>query len=198
MCGVSAEARVNATGLRASRRGRRRRDCGQPAPSGGLVVGPQDLGDRLAVPVLLVAPARQEGRDLGVAVGPGGEEVAQVARGVSLHVVHVAEAAQGGGVERMPAEGLEVDVVHLRGGPSAGSGSRCRWSRLLFDTRPPAGCVGSGVPGSQVPGARVRPGGRRPGSGLPSGRGPPRHPGRRAAPKNLTTCSSSRRPATPP
>ena len=114
MCGVSAEAMVNATGLRASRRRHATPRRRQSVPARGLVVGPQDLRDGLTVPVLLVAPAGQEGRDLGVAVGPGGEQVAQVAGGVPLHVVHVAEAAHGVRVEGVPAEGLEVDVVHLQ------------------------------------------------------------------------------------
>ena len=40
------------------------------------------------------SPTGEEGGDLGVAVGPGDEHVAQVADGVVLHVVHVAQAAQ--------------------------------------------------------------------------------------------------------
>ena len=114
---------------------------GQAAPAGGLVVGLQDLGDGLAVPVLLVAPARQEGGDLGIAVGPGGEQVAQVAGGVPLHVVHVAQAPQGVGVERVAGGRPRSRCRRPRGGPTAGSGSRYRWSRLLFGARPRGGCV---------------------------------------------------------
>ena len=59
--------------------------------------GPRGPADRLAVPVLLVAPAGQEGGDVGVPVGPGEQEVPQVAHGVALDVVHVAQAPEGVG-----------------------------------------------------------------------------------------------------
>ena len=131
----------------------------QPVPTGGLVVGAQDLADGLAVPVLLVAPAGEEGRDLGVAVGPGDEQVPQVAGGVTLHVVHVAEAAQGGGVEGVAGGRPRSRCRPPRGGPTAGSGSRYRSSRLFFDTRPPRGCV-SGDSGARAR-FRGRPGSER-------------------------------------
>ena len=58
-------------------------------------MGLEDLADGLAVPHLLEDPAGEEGGDLGVLVGGGEEEIPQVADGVVLDVVHVAQGAEG-------------------------------------------------------------------------------------------------------
>jgi len=42
------------------------------------------------------------------------EDVAQVADGVALDIVHVAEAPEGLGVEGLAPEGVEVDVLDLQ------------------------------------------------------------------------------------
>ena len=89
-----AEANWKVSGRHASRLGRRcRRAAIRPVPA-GLVVGVQDPGDGLAVPELLVVPHGEERGHLRVPVGPGHQDVAQVADGVVLDVVHVAQAAQ--------------------------------------------------------------------------------------------------------
>ena len=41
------------------------------------------------------------------------EQIAQVADGVMLDVVHVAQTPQGGVVERVGAEGIEVDPLEV-------------------------------------------------------------------------------------
>ena len=76
-------------------------------------MGVEDAAEGVAVPVLLVAPARQEGRDLRVAMGAGDEHVAQVADGVPLDVVHVAQAPQGVGVEGLGGEGAQIEIFDL-------------------------------------------------------------------------------------
>jgi hypothetical protein len=60
-------------------------------------MGLEDLGDRLTVPELLVVPQGEERGDLRVPVGAGHQYIAQVADGVVLDVVHVAEASQSVG-----------------------------------------------------------------------------------------------------
>ncbi len=173
MCGVRADATVKATGRSASRRGRRPTGRGQPAPAGGFSVGAQYLGERLAVPVLLVAPARQEGGDLGVSVGAGGQKVAQVAGGVPLHVVHVAEAAQGVAVERLAAEGAEVDVVGLEAprAPDQGVDVGGHGSSSVQGRPADVSVEGSG-PVARLPGAGMPPC-PGPGPALPSRGGEP-------------------------
>ena len=52
----------------------------------------------------------------GSLVDRGDEQVAQVADRVVLDVVHVAQAAQRGGVERPLAEGVEVDARQVEPG----------------------------------------------------------------------------------
>ena len=76
----------------------------------GPAVGGEHVTERLAVPQLLVDPAPQERGDLGVGVGRGHEQVAEVADRVQLDVVHVLDAPQRVVVERRRAEGVEVDV----------------------------------------------------------------------------------------
>src|SRR5580658_7577684 len=53
-------------------------------PTRRLAMRLQHLPQSVAVPVLLVAPAGQEGGDLRVSMGAGHEYVAQVAHGVVL------------------------------------------------------------------------------------------------------------------
>jgi hypothetical protein len=98
-CVVTDEKASHATGLRVARR--------------SLTVVVQHLPQRLAVPVLLEVPEREEGRHVGVVVGPGVQEVAQVARRVVLDVVHVAQAPQVRRRQRLPGEGGEVEVVDV-------------------------------------------------------------------------------------
>ncbi len=85
-------------------------------PAGDLVVGAQHLADRLAVPELLVRPHREEAGDDRVVVGAGHEQVAQVAHGVVLDVVHVAQAAQRVVGQRLASEVVVVDVGVVEGG----------------------------------------------------------------------------------
>ena len=70
----------------------------------------EHLSDGLAVPHLLEHPTGEERGDGGVLVGRRQQEVAQVAHGVVLDVVHVADAAKGPLVERVALEAREVDV----------------------------------------------------------------------------------------
>ena len=74
-----------------------------------LSVGLQDLSECLAVPVLLVRPDREERRHGGIPVERRHQQVAEVADGVVLHVVHVPDAAKGRLVEWLSGEPLEVD-----------------------------------------------------------------------------------------
>jgi hypothetical protein len=87
-----------------------RRDA---ARAGWLAVGPEHGGDGLAVPELLEGPDRQERRQVRVAVGGRHEQIPEVADRVVLDVVHVAQAPKGGVVERVGAEGIEVDPLEL-------------------------------------------------------------------------------------
>ena len=81
--------------------------CGVDArPAGDLAVCPQHLADRLAVPELLVRPHGEKAGDHRIVVGTGHEEVAQVAHGVVLDVVHVPQAAQ-----RIVGQGMATEVV---------------------------------------------------------------------------------------
>ena len=88
---------------------------GHPLVVARLAVGLQDLADCLAVPVFLVGPDRQEVGHRRVTMQARHEQVAQVADGVVLDVVHVAQAAQCVRVERLCAECLEVDAVEIEG-----------------------------------------------------------------------------------
>ena len=87
-----------------------------PRPAGDLVVRPEHLADRLAVPELLVGPHREEGGDDRVVVGASHEQVAQVAHGVVLDVVHVAQAPQRIVGKRLATEVVVVDVGIVEGG----------------------------------------------------------------------------------
>ena len=51
----------------------------------------QETAERLSVPELLVHPAREKGRHLGLDGGPGGQDVPQVDDCVGLDVHHVGE-----------------------------------------------------------------------------------------------------------
>ena len=84
-----------------------------PLAAARLAVGLEHLAERLAVPELLEHPERQERRDLGVAVGVGHQHVAQVADGVVLDVVHVAQAPERRLVEGLVAERVEVDALEI-------------------------------------------------------------------------------------
>ena len=77
----------------------------------GLTMGGEHRTQCLAVPVLLERPHREERRHLVVTVCGSHQQVAEVADGVVLDVVHVADAAQRGGVERLASELAEVDAV---------------------------------------------------------------------------------------
>ena len=114
------------------RRGRRRDDRADavagaapgpqltdPGRTGGLAMSGEHRRDRLPVPELLVGPEREERGDLGVGVRRRDEQVTQVADGVVLDVVHVTQAPQGIGVERLAAELIEVDVGHVDGAHEA-------------------------------------------------------------------------------
>jgi hypothetical protein len=102
---VTAEVKLNIMGRKASRLGKSAPHLGQTAAAGHLTVGIEHLTDGLAVPMLLIIPAGEEGRDIRVTVGAGDEHVPEVADGVALDVVHVAQAAQGVRVEGLIAEG---------------------------------------------------------------------------------------------
>ena len=98
---TTAEPRPCTRGATRSRQPRpppQRRDA---ARAGRLAVGPEHRCDGLAVPELLEGPDRQERREVRVAVGGRDEQIAQVADGVVLDVVHVAQTPQGGVVERV-------------------------------------------------------------------------------------------------
>ena len=85
-----------------------------PWRAGGFTVDGQHPPQRFAVPVLLEVPQCEELGDLGVVVGAGVQQVAQVAGGVLLDVVHVSDAAQVLGCQRLLAEGIEVEVGHVQ------------------------------------------------------------------------------------
>ena len=82
-----------------------------PGVARRLAVGFEDLAQGLAVPVLLEVPQRQKRRDLRIVVGGREEEVTQVQDGVIFDVVHVANAPERRLIQRLVAEGVEVDVV---------------------------------------------------------------------------------------
>ena len=86
---------------------------GDPGRPGLLAVRLEHGPDGLAVPHLLEDPAREERGDLGVLVGRGEQQVTQVAHGVVLHVVHVAQAPQGGGGQGLVLEVVEVDALEV-------------------------------------------------------------------------------------
>ena len=108
---------------------------GEPSGARQLSMGVEDLGDGVAVPVLLVAPACEEGRQIRVAVGLRDQDVTQVTHGVAFDVVHVAQAAKHVGFERLLVEGTKVEVVHLQAGRSADEGgcvdSHARSTKLV-------------------------------------------------------------------
>ena len=79
-----------------------------------LAVGLEHLPDGLAVPHLLEDPAGEEGGDRRVLVGRRQQEVAQVADGVVLDVVHVAQRAQRVGGQRLVPEVIEVDALQVQ------------------------------------------------------------------------------------
>ena len=85
-----------------------------------LAVRLEHPSDGLPVPVLLERPEREERRDLGVSVHARHQQVAQVADRVVLDVVHVAQAPQGGGVERLRGERIEVDALDVELSRDAG------------------------------------------------------------------------------
>jgi hypothetical protein len=64
------------------------------------------------VPELLEGPHREERRHLGIVVRGRDQQVAQVADGVVLDVVHVAEQRNDARSSGRSAEGVEVDVLH--------------------------------------------------------------------------------------
>ena len=76
-----------------------------------LAVGPQHRGDGLAVPELLEGPERHERRRPAVLVGPGGQQVPQVARRVVLDVVHVPQATEIVLGQPVGGEPVDVEVV---------------------------------------------------------------------------------------
>ncbi len=86
---------------------------GDPAGAGRLAMGGEHLGNGLAVPVLLVVPDGEERGDVRVPVGPGDQDVPEIAHSVDLDVVHVAEAAEDIGGQRLVPERGEVDVVSV-------------------------------------------------------------------------------------
>ena len=90
----AAEAMVLSV-LAASRRRRPLAQRGDAGRARLLAVGLEHLPDGLAVPHLLEHPAGEEGGDGGVLVCRRQEEVAQVADGVVLDVVHVAQTSAG-------------------------------------------------------------------------------------------------------
>jgi hypothetical protein len=71
----------------------------------------EDGPDGFTVVHLLEVPQGEEGRDRGIPVGGGHEQVAEVADRVVLDVVHVTEAAQRVGIERLVPEAVEVDPL---------------------------------------------------------------------------------------
>ena len=71
----------------------------------------EDGPERLAVPVLLECPHREERGHLVVPVRGRDQQVAQVADRVMLDVVHVLDATNRVGVERLALELGEVDAV---------------------------------------------------------------------------------------
>ena len=73
----------------------------------------EEPAERLAVPQLLVDPARQEGRDIGLVGRRGREQIAQVDRGVGLDVHHVCEAACLRLGERMAAHAVPGDAREI-------------------------------------------------------------------------------------
>ena len=86
---------------------------GNPRGAGDLIVGGQHTSDGLAVPHLLEDPTGQEGGDLRILVRRGEQEVPQVAHGVMLHVVHVAQASQRVWAQWVIPEVTEVDAGQI-------------------------------------------------------------------------------------
>jgi hypothetical protein len=85
-----------------------RRDARRPAR---FPMGPQHIGQRLPVPVLLEVPQREELADLRVVVRLGVEQVPHVARRVLLDVMHVPHDPQQLRPQRSPPERLaEIQV----------------------------------------------------------------------------------------
>jgi len=77
-------------------------------------MGIQYRGNRLAVPILLKAPEREERGDFGIAMGGCDEQIAEVADRVQLDVVHVAQAPQHVVIEAMSAERVgQIKVAHF-------------------------------------------------------------------------------------
>jgi len=81
--------------------------------------GGEEAGERAAVEGLLVKPAGEEGRHLGVIHGARREEGAQVNDGVRLDVLHVAERAQDVGGEAMAGDVVPVDAGEVEGARAA-------------------------------------------------------------------------------
>jgi hypothetical protein len=79
-----------------------------------LAVGLKDLPDCFTVPHLLERPTGQEGGDGRVLVRRRQQQVTQVADGVVLHVVHVAQRAQGIGGQWLVPEVIEVDALEIQ------------------------------------------------------------------------------------
>jgi RNA polymerase sigma-70 factor, ECF subfamily len=88
-------------------------ECGYPGVARLLAVGPEHLADSLAVPHLLEDPAGEERGDHRVAVRRGEEEITQVADGMVLDVVHVAQAAECPGRQGPVLEVVEVDACEV-------------------------------------------------------------------------------------
>ena len=84
------------------------------AIEGRQVVLGEHPGDGRAVPVLLGVPMRHERGHHWITMGPGHQQIAQVAHRVRLDVVHVGQAAQHVRVQRLRPERVEVDVVGLQ------------------------------------------------------------------------------------
>ena len=78
-------------------------------------VRPQEVGEGLAVPELLVHPAREEGSDLRVGGHPGREKVAEVDHRMRLDVHHVVKAHHVAVAQDVIRDGSPVDPaeVHL-------------------------------------------------------------------------------------
>src|ERR671930_1499192 len=83
-------------------------------PVAGLA---EEAAERLAVPQLLVDPARQEGGHLGVERRAGGEEIPQEDHGVGLDVHHVGQDASLVARDRVLFDPVPLDrrEVHLLG-----------------------------------------------------------------------------------
>jgi hypothetical protein len=88
--------------------------------TGYFAVRGEDFGDRLAVPELLVDPETEEGCDLGIRMRRAQEQVPEVTHRVKLDIVHVAQAAQCGGVERLTVKRIgKVEVCPFQAAGAA-------------------------------------------------------------------------------